>query len=156
MEAATDDAIDPDDETTVVVHAAAAATPVQVWDTLVHRTQQWWGAPYLDPGDGGMRMEPKLGGRVWTGCITATDDTGLASLHGTIRAFDPPERLEIGGVLVPGSYAGSITITVHATKLGSEVRIEQMARGRVSASTEERIAYGWTQIAAALTALADS
>lgn len=147
--------IDPDDETTVVVHAAASAAPAQVWDVLVRRSREWWGEPYLDPAEGGMNMEPKLGGRVWSGCMTPDDDTGLASLHGTIRAFDPPERLEIGGVLVPGSYAGSITITVQATNLGSEIRVEQMARGRVAASTEERMAHGWTQITAALTALAD-
>lgn len=147
---------DPDDETTVVVRAPAAAAPVQVWDVLVNRTAQWWNAPYLDENDGGMRMEAKLGGRVWSGCLTAEDSTGLASLHGTIRAFDPPERLEIGGVLVPGAYAGSISITIEATKLGSEIQVEQMARGRITSTTEERMAHGWTQMTAKLTGLADS
>ncbi len=58
-------------------------------------------------------------------------------------------------MLVPGAYAGSFTVTIEKTNLGSEIRIEQMARGRVAASTEERIAHGWTQMAATLTELAD-
>lgn len=142
---------EPDDETTVVVTAAATAPPLQVWDVLVNRSATWWGAPYLDPDAGGMHIDPVLGGRVWA----HDGDAAQANLHGTIRAFDPPERLEIGGVLVPGAYAGSITVTIEKTNLGSEIRIEQMARGRVAASTEERIAHGWTQMAAQLTELAD-
>lgn len=140
-----------DDETTVVVTSAAAVAPVQVWDVLVSRTAEWWGEPYLGPDDGFMRLEPELGGRLWSGA----SDGSSGQLHGTVRAFDPPERLEIGSVLVPGAYAGSITITVEKTTLGSEIRIEQMARGRIAESTEERIAHGWTQMAAALADLAE-
>lgn len=147
---------EPDDETTVVVRAVATAPPVQVWDVLVNRTDEWWGAPYLDPAEGGMQMEPNLGGRVWSGSLSLDADGGHGSLHGTIRAFDPPERLEIGGVLVPGSYAGSITITLESTKLGTEIQVEQMARGRVTSTTEERMAHGWTTLTAALTELADT
>lgn len=149
-------ALDPDDETTVVVRAVATAPPLEVWDVLVNRTAEWWRGPYLDPAEGGMRIEATLGGRVWTGCLTPDDDTGLASLHGTVRAVDPPERLEIGGVLIPGAYAGSITITVERTHLGSEIRVEQMARGRVTSTTEERMAHGWTQMTAKLAELADA
>ena len=86
-------------------------------------------------------------------CQTCSGGTG--DLHGTIRAFDPPERLEIGGVLVPGAYAGSITLTVERTGLGSEVRVEQMARGRIDAGTEERISTGWARLLARLTELAE-
>ena len=141
-----------DDETAVVITAAAAVPPEQVWHTLVERTAEWWTAPYLAPGDGPMRLEARLGGRVWSG----PDDPGAGQLHGTIRAFDPPERLEIGSVLVPGAYAGSITLTVERTRLGSEVRVEHMARGRVVATVEERISTGWTELLARLTALADA
>lgn len=95
-----------------------------------------------------MRMEGRLGGRVWA-------EGAADGRHGTIRAFDPPERLEIGSVLVPGAYAGSITLTVERTSLGSEVRVEQMARGRVDAATEERISTGWAQLLARLTELAE-
>lgn len=140
-----------DDETTVVVTSAAACAPVQVWDALVSRTAEWWGEPYLGPHDGFMRLEPVLGGRLWSGA----SDASSGQLHGTVRAFDPPERLEIGSVLVPGAYAGSITITVEKTTLGSEIRVEQMARGRIAEGTEERIALGWTQMATALADLAE-
>lgn len=140
-----------DDETTVVVTAAAAVSPVQVWDVLVSRTAEWWGEPYLGPDGGIMRLEPVLGGRLWAGAVDASSGT----LHGTVRAFDPPERLEIGGVLVPGAYAGSITITIEKTALGSEIHVEQMARGRIEASTEDRMADGWTQMTAALADLAE-
>lgn len=141
-----------DDEITVVVTSAAAVSPVQVWDVLVSRTAEWWGEPYLGPRtDSNMRLEPELGGRLWSGA----GDASSGHLHGTVRAFDPPERLEIGSVLVPGAYAGSITITVEKTALGSEIRIEQMARGRIAGSTEERIAHGWTQMAASLAELAE-
>lgn len=140
---------DPADETTVVTTAAAAVPPEQVWHTIVDRTPDWWGEPYLSPGDQAMRMEPRLGGRVWAGGATSGE------LHGTVRAFDPPERLEIGGVLVPGAYAGSITLTVERTSLGSEVRVEQMARGRIDAAVEERISTGWARLLARLTDLAE-
>lgn len=140
---------DPGDETTVVATAAAAVPPEQVWHTLVERTAEWWSTPYLAPDRGAMRLEPRLGGRVWTG------DPDEGELHGTIRAFDPPERLEIGSVLVPGAYAGSITVTVERTSLGSEVRVEQMARGRVDETVEERISTGWTQLLSRLTDLAE-
>lgn len=140
-----------DDETTVVVTSAAACAPVQLWDVLVSRTAEWWGEPYLGPRDGFMRLEPVLGGRLWSGA----SDASTGQLHGTVRAFDPPGRLEIGGVLVPGAYAGSITITVDKTTLGSEIRVEQVARGRITESTEERIALGWTQMATALADLAE-
>jgi uncharacterized protein YndB with AHSA1/START domain len=140
---------DPGDETTVVITAAAAVPPEQVWHTLVERTAEWWSTPYLAPDRGPMRLEPQLGGRVWSG------DLVDGELHGTIRAFDPPERLEIGSVLVPGSYAGSITVTVERTSLGSELRVEQMARGRVDATVEERISTGWAQLLAQLTDLAE-
>jgi uncharacterized protein YndB with AHSA1/START domain len=117
-----------------------------------------------------MRMEPRLGGSVWAapgadtdaGAITPSSEASTSGdrspdpvLHGTIRAFDPPERLEIGGVLVPGAYAGSITVTIEKTNLGCEIRVEHMARGRVTASTEESIAHGWTQMTAKLTELAE-
>ncbi|MGK2929638.1 MAG: SRPBCC domain-containing protein [Acidimicrobiales bacterium] len=140
-----------DDETTVVVTSAAACAPIQVWDVLVSRTAEWWGEPYLSPHDGFMRLEPELGGRLWSGA----SDASTGQLHGTVRAFDPPERLEIGSVLVPGAYAGNITITIEKTALGSEIRVEQMARGRIDESTEERIALGWTQMATALADLAE-
>lgn len=135
----------------MVTTAAAAVPPEQVWHTLVERTAEWWSAPYLAPEGAPMRLEPRLGGRVWAG---AADDAG--ELHGTIRAFDPPERLEIGSVLVPGAYAGSITVTVERTSLGSEVRVEHMARGRVDDTVEERISTGWTQLLARLTDLAET
>jgi uncharacterized protein YndB with AHSA1/START domain len=93
-------------------------------------------------------MDARLGGRVWAG-------REQGRTHGTIRAFDPPERLEIGSVLVPGAYAGSITMTVERTSLGSEVRVEQMARGRIDATVEERISTGWTELLARLTDLAE-
>lgn len=128
----------------------ASAPPVQLWDVLVNRTAAWWGEPYLGPGGGAMRMETELGGRVYCGT-----DADWGDLHGTIRAFDPPERLEIGGVLVPGAYAGSISITISRTKLGSEIQVEQKARGRIEASVEERISHGWTTMLHALAELAD-
>ncbi len=140
-----------DDETAVVITGAAAVPPEQVWHTIVDRTADWWGAPYLPDGGDAMRLEPRLGGRVWSGA----PDASAGELHGTIRAFDPPERLEIGGVLVPGAYAGSITVTIDRTRFGSEIRVEQMAHGRIEAAVEERIANGWTRLLAALTALAD-
>lgn len=139
-----------DDQTVVVVTSPASAPPLQIWDVLVARTAAWWGEPYLGPDGGVMRMEPQLGGRVYCG-----SDPDLGSLHGTIRAFDPPERLEIGGVLVPGAYAGTITITVDKTNLGSEIRVEQTARGRIEGSTEERMAHGWTTMLHTLAELAD-
>lgn len=141
---------EPDDELSVVVTTASAAAPVQVWDVLVNRTAEWWGRPYLGPDEGAMHLEPELGGAVWAG-----HDLADGARHGTIRAFDPPERLEIGGVLVPGAYAGTITITVSKIDLGSEIRVEQMARGRVAASTEERIGLGWNQMLATLADLAE-
>jgi len=140
---------DPGDETTVVTTAAAAVPPEQVWHTIVVRTAEWWGAPYLAPEGGTMHLDPRLGGQVWAG----EDDE--RQVHGTIRAFDPPERLEIGSVLVPGAYAGSITLTVERTSLGSEIRAEQMARGRIDAAMEERISTGWVQLLARLTELAE-
>jgi uncharacterized protein YndB with AHSA1/START domain len=141
-------ASEPGDETTVVATAAAAVPPEQVWHTLVARTSEWWAAPYLDP-ERPMHLEPRLGGRVWAGA------EGEGELHGSVRAFDPPERLEIGGVLVPGAYAGSITVTVERTSLGSEIRVEHMARGRIDDAVEERISTGWTQLLARLTELAE-
>lgn len=142
---------DPDDETNVVVKAAAAVAPVQVWDVLVNQTARWWGAPYLEGEGDAMRLEPHLGGRLWSGAA----DASSGDLHGTVRAFEPPERLEIGSVLVPGAYAGTITITIEKTALGSEIHVEQMARGRVTAGTEDRIADGWTKLTAALADLAE-
>lgn len=146
---------DPGDETSVVVTAAAAVPPEQVWHTLVERTSEWWSTPYLAPDAAPMCLEARLGGRVWSGNRSA--DSGSGQRHGTIRAFDPPERLEVGGVLVPGAYTGSITITitVERTGLGSEVRVEQTARGRVDATVEERISTGWAQLLARLTDLAE-
>lgn len=143
-----------DDETSVVVTAVAAMPPMQVWHILVDRTPEWWNEPYLDADGPGMRIQPRLGGRVWSG-PEADDGEPSGELHGTVRAFDPPERLEIGGVLVPGAYAGSITITISKTSLGSDIRVEQMARGRIEAATEERISTGWTQMLSTLTHLAD-
>jgi uncharacterized protein YndB with AHSA1/START domain len=145
---------DPGDETCVVITAAAAVPPEQVWHTLVGRTSEWWSAPYLAPDAAPMHVEARLGGRVWSGA-GAADGAAGGHLHGTVRAFDPPERLEIGSVLVPGAYAGSITVTVERTGLGSEVRVEQMARGRVDPNVEERISTGWTQLLARLTDLAE-
>lgn len=145
------DRVDPDDEISVVVTAASAAPPVQVWDVLVARTAEWWGEPYLGPQDGTMRLEAELGGRLWAGAV----DASSGELHGTVRAFDPPERLEIGSVLVPGAYTGTITVTIEKTKFGSEIHVEQMARGRVEASTEERIAHGWTQMLSTLADIAE-
>jgi uncharacterized protein YndB with AHSA1/START domain len=153
-EPTTSDGTDPGDETTVVATAAAAVPPEQVWHTLVARTSEWWGAPYLAPGAEPMRIDARLGGRVWSG-PEAGGSGGTGTLHCTIRAFDPPERLEIGSVLVPGAYAGSITVTIERTGLGSEVRVEQMARGRVDATIEERISTGWTELLARLTELAE-
>lgn len=138
------------DETSVVVTTAAAAPPLQVWDVLVSHTASWWDEPYLGPESGGMQLEATLGGRVYSG-----HDPDAGTLHGTIRAFDPPERLEIGGVLVPGAYAGTITITVEKTNLGSEIRVEHMARGRIEASVEDRMSHGWTKMASALAELAE-
>jgi len=146
---AADPAADPGDETTVVTTAAAAVPPEQVWHAIVERTAEWWGEPYLGPDGGAMRLDPRLGGQVWAG------GEGERRVHGTIRAFDPPERLEIGSVLVPGAYAGSITLTVERTSLGSEVRAEQMARGRLDAAMEERISTGWVRLLARLTELAE-
>ena len=70
-----------------------------------------------------MRLEPVLGGRLWSGAV----DASSGQLHGTVRAFDPPERLEIGSVLVPGAYAGSITITIEKT--GTRIRDPRRADG---------------------------
>lgn len=150
----TTDAADPGDETSVVATAAAAVPPEQVWHTLVARTSEWWGEPYLAPGADPMRIDARLGGRVWSG-PDAGEGSPVGTLHGTIRAFDPPERLEIGSVLVPGAYAGSITVTIERTGLGSEIRVEQMSRGRVDATVEEHISTGWTQLLARLTELAE-
>lgn len=144
---------DPGDETSVVVTAAASVPPEQVWHTLVERTSEWWSTPYLAPDVAPMRLDARLGGRVWAGGAASGERGG--HLHGTIRAYDPPERLEIGSVLVPGAYAGSITITVERTGLGSELRVEQMARGRIDATVEERISIGWAELLARLTDLAE-
>lgn len=135
----------------MVVTTTTSAPPVRVWEVIVERTASWWGQPYLGPDDVRMRLEPRLGGEVYSG-----HDPATGTLHGTIRAFDPPERLEIGGVLVPGAYAGGITITVEKTHLGSEIRVEQMARGRIEAEIEDRISHGWTQMASTLAELAES
>ncbi len=143
---------DPEDETVVVVTGAAAVPPEQVWHTLVDRTAEWWGQPYLSPTEAPMRLEPRLGGRVWSG----SPDAARGVQHGTVRAFDPPVRLEIGGVLVPGAYAGTITVTVDRTSLGSEIRVEHQARGRIRPGTEERISSGWADLLATLTGLADA
>lgn len=156
---AADDAADPDDETSLVVTTTAAAPPVQVWDVLVHRSDEWWASPYLAPDQGVMHIEAELGGRVWSAVpeTDRDDDRGSRGVtHGHVRAFDPPERLEIGGVLVPGAYAGTITVTIEKTSLGSEIRIEQMARGRIDASVEERITLGWTTLSSALADLAEA
>jgi uncharacterized protein YndB with AHSA1/START domain len=140
-----------DDETSVVVTTAAAAPPWRVWKVIVDRTSEWWGEPYLGPHDGFMHVEARLGGRLWSGAA----DASAGQLHGSVRAFDPPERLEIGSVLVPGAYAGSITITLEETTLGCEIRIEQTARGRIEADTEERISHGWTTMASTLADIAE-
>jgi uncharacterized protein YndB with AHSA1/START domain len=145
------DGDDAGDETTVATTAAAAVPPEQVWHTIVERTPEWWSTPYLSPEAGAMHVEARLGGRVWSD----VPDGGRLVRHGTIRAFDPPERLEIGSVLVPGAYAGSITLTVERTSLGSEVRVEQMARGRIDPRVEEQISTGWAQLLAQLTELAE-
>lgn len=142
---------DPDDVTSVVVTAVAAVPPEQVWHVVVDRTAEWWGPPYLVPDAPGMRLEAELGGRVWSGAADGSE----GDQHGTVRAVVPPERLEIGGVLVPGGYAGSITITLARSRLGTELRVEQLARGRVDAATEERLSSGWAHLLATLTALAD-
>ena len=141
----------PDDETCVVVTTAASAAPVQVWDVVVHRIGEWWAGPYLGPAPATLALEPRLGGQLTSRLEGSLDD----QLHGTVRAFDPPRRLEIGGVLVPGAYAGTVTITLDRTALGTEVRIEHMARGRVDAATEDRMSLGWTAMAATLAELAD-
>jgi uncharacterized protein YndB with AHSA1/START domain len=146
-----DESTVPDDEMSVVVTTAASASPVQVWDVLVTKIGDWWGPPYLGADEGPMCLEPRLGGRLWSGASAP----GAGQLHGTVRAFDPPERLEIGGVLVPGAYSGGIRITLDQTALGSEIRIEHTARGRIDAETEERIAHGWTTLAADLADLAE-
>lgn len=140
---------DPDDETTVVTTAAAAVPPEQVWHTLVERTPEWWTAPYLAPDGGGMHVDARLGGQVWSGA------DGRRAVHGTVRAVDAPERLEIGSVLVPGAYAGSITLTVERTSLGSEVRAEHMARGRIDDAMAEAMSTGWARMLARLTELAE-
>lgn len=151
VEQPTTDRTEPDDETCVVVTTAAAAAPVQVWDVLVNRIAEWWGEPYLGPDDGFMQLEARLGGRLWSGA----PDASRGLLHGTVRAFDPPERLELGGVLVPGAYAGGITITLEQTALGSEIRIEHMMRGTIAPETEDRVAHGWTTLASDLADLAE-
>lgn len=128
-----------------------AVAPVRVWQILVDETDRWWSEPYLGPSSGSMQFDPVLGGTV-----RASDGKGRATLHGTVRAFDPPERLEIGGVLVPGAYAGTITFTIEKTSLGAELRVEQMARGRLEASTEDRMHNGWTTLTARIADLAES
>lgn len=139
-----------------MVTAATHAPPVQVWDVLVRRSAEWWGEEYLGPTGEAMHLEARLGGRVYASATSPVgDEAPTGALHGTIRAFDPPERLEIGGVLVPGAYAGAITITVEKTNLGCEIRCEQMARGRVTASVEERIGLGWSTMLAAVADLAE-
>ncbi len=139
------------DRTVITVACAAASPPAHVWYALVDRTADWWGQPYVPPGAEPLRMEPYPGGRVWSGDEHANDGV----LHGTIRAFDPPERLEIGGILVPGAYNGSIAFTIAGSSLGSQVRVEHRAQGRIDPVVEERISSGWSALLARLTALAD-
>jgi uncharacterized protein YndB with AHSA1/START domain len=140
-----------DDETTIVVTTTTAVSPVQVWDVLVGRIGDWWGEPYLDPHDGCMHLEARLGGRLWAGPTDAPE----GRLHGTVRAFEPPRRLEIGDVLVPGAYTGRVVIMVEGDGSGSSIRIEQRVRGRIAARTEERMEHGWSRMAAALAGLAE-
>lgn len=140
----------PDDETRVIVAMTTSAPPAQVWDVLVERTPEWWGEDYLGPAVGAMVIEPHLGGRVHTG-----GDADAGDMHGTIRHFDRPHRLEIGGVLVPGAYAGTIAISITKSKLGSEIVVEHTARGRIEAAVEERISHGWTRMASTLAELAE-
>ena len=155
----------PDDVCSVVVTAVAVAAPEDGWRVLVEDTPAWWSSPYLGPDEGVMHLEPRLGGTVWAADPAvepdeeAEDDvvdlTPVGALHGTVRAWDPPERLEIGGVLVPGAYAGTIAFTRAETALGTEVRVEHVTRGRVDAKVEEAMTTGWAELLARLTALAD-
>lgn len=141
-----------DDERVVTVSTTTSAPRVQVWDVLVRRTGEWWADPYLGPSEGTMRVDPELGGLVTS--HVADDDPG--ERHGTIRAFDPPERLDIGGILVPGAYAGSIAVALAEHELGTEIIVEQRARGRITHELEERISLGWTQLTARIAELAES
>lgn len=145
---------EPTDETSVVTTGVASVSPALVWAVLVDRTSEWWGADYLGPGAEPMHLEPELGGRLWSG--TTSEAGAEGDLHGSVRAFDPPERLEIGGILVPGAYAGAITVTIEATALGTSVRVEHLARGRITAQVEERMSSGWAAMLARLTELADT
>lgn len=148
----SDDAAAVDDEIVVVVSTSTSAPRVQVWDVLVHRTAEWWSGPYLAPAAGSMQLDAVLGGEA----TSRVADDRPGEHHGTIRAFDPPEQLVIGGVLVPGAYAGSITVTLAERDLGTDITVEQRARGRVTAEVEERISHGWTQLTTRLAELAES
>lgn len=136
--------VDPGDETAIVVTTVAAAPRERVWEVLVEESPEWWHVPYLAPGAPPMHIQPFLGGLVTEGAAAA------GRLHGTVRALDPPERLEIGGVLIAGAYAGTLTFTLFPTPLGTEIRVEQMARGRITEVVQEEVSDGWVRLLAEL------
>lgn len=153
-----DPAADRDDRDAVHVSATAAASapPVRVWAALVDDTASWWSSPYLDD-DEVVVIDARLGGAVRVHDPSAEVDAAepQGPILGSVRAFDPPQRLEIGGALLPGAYAGTITFTLTGTTFGTEIRVSQTVRGRIEDAVLERATAGWSVLVDQLAAIAD-
>lgn len=141
--------------TIVSVSTTIAAPPVRVWEVLTMETERWWLEPYLAPGRA-MRMDAALAGAVWAAPTDEGADVEQRSVHGTIRHFDPPRRLEIGGVLVATSFGGHITFTVAKTQLGCDLTVEHEALGVDDDAVESTLVLGWTQLLERLGEIAEA
>lgn len=158
------------DVVSVSATAAASAPAVRVWAVLVDETEQWWSSPYLDDGEA-VTIDARLGGEVRVvrpdagapedrspddGSSDDGHDAAVAGpILGSVRAFDPPQRLEIGAALLPGAYAGTVTFTLTGTTFGTEIRVHQTVRGRIDEAVVERATAGWSVLLDRLAAAAD-
>jgi uncharacterized protein YndB with AHSA1/START domain len=118
-----------------------AASPDQVWDTLVSNTAKWWPSNFYTGPDARMVLEPRRAGHLY-------EDWG----HGrgrtwfTIETYDPPRSLEMSGHLYPafgGPATTLVRLELHAAPSGTQLKLTDAVCGRADAGTRKSLEDGW-------------
>ena len=122
--------------------ATIAAPPARVWQALIEEIGKWWPKDfYALPDSAGMRLEPRVAGRVYE-----HSGSGAELLWFTVLALEPEKSLDLTGYLTPAFGGPALTmLLLELIPEGSTtiLKISESLLGKVSEGGLQNMRDGW-------------
>lgn len=119
------------------------ATADRVWSALTEETGRWWDQDFaVLNGSGGVRLEARLGGRLYE---ETPEGKGLTWY--TVIAIDPGKSIDFLGCMTPewnGPTMSMVKLTVEPLEDGALLRMTEGLLGTITDDGVRSLEEGWS------------